>query len=323
MDPEQIVDRRRLRRRASFWRLAAFVIAAIAIVVIAMSAGDIGGKVRRTQVAEISVSGFIDTNPQAVATIAAAAEADAVKAIVLRVNSPGGVASGGEALFRAVRDAAAEKPVVAVIEGLGASGAYMTAIAADHLVARESALTGSIGVIMQYPNIEALLGKIGVEYNAIKSAPLKAEPDFFSEPDPAAVAAMQAIVDDTFEWFVELVAERRDLSQAEALRLSDGRIYTGRQALEAGLIDALGGMSEARDWLAAQRDVPVELPGVKWDGGLTQIGLPTARFVGRLARLFGVDWRWQPAVDRLVPEHLLVDGLLLVWHAPAGSGSGT
>ncbi|MHA1189810.1 MAG: S49 family peptidase, partial [Alphaproteobacteria bacterium] len=208
MDPEVILDRRRLRRRASFWRVAAFVLAAIAVVALVMAAGGIDGSARRAQVAEIAVSGFIDTNPDAVENIAAAAKADAVKAIILKINSPGGAASGGEALYQAVRKAAAEKPVVAVIEGLGASGAYMTAIAADRIIARESALTGSIGVILQFPNVEGLLGKIGVQYHSIKSAPLKAAPDMFSTPDPAAVAVMQAIVDDTFDWFVGLVADR-------------------------------------------------------------------------------------------------------------------
>src|SRR5690606_36559500 len=133
--------------------------------------------------------------------------------------------------------ASAQKPVVALIDRLGASAAYMTAIAADHIVARETAITGSIGVIFQYAHFEELLTKIGAEYEEIKSAPLKGEPSIFREPDPGAERMIRGVVDDTYRWFVDLVAERRNIPQAEALRLSDGSIYTGRQALGLKLID--------------------------------------------------------------------------------------
>jgi protease-4 len=148
MDTDAILEKRRLRRRASFWRVAAFVAVAAALVALFGISSDFDGLnagAVRGQVADIKVDGFIPTRPDAVELIDAAAEDAAVKAIMLHIDSPGGAASGGEALYRAVRDASEQKPVVAVIDGLGASAAYMTAIAADHIVARESALTGSIG----------------------------------------------------------------------------------------------------------------------------------------------------------------------------------
>ncbi len=318
MDADVIMDRRRLRRRASFWRAVAFLVFAAAVItIVAMTSGlGLDGKVRREQVARIAVDGFIDTRPKAAELIAKAAGARAVKAIVLRIDSPGGAAVGGEALYRAIREAAEKKPIVAVIDGLGASAAYMTAIAADHIVARESAITGSIGVIFQFPHFEDLMDKIGVNYSEVKSAPLKAEPSLFGEPSPEALAMIQSVVDDTFNWFVGLVAERRSIDLAQARRLADGRIVTGRQALEAKLVDTIGGEPEARAWLAAQKDISEDLPGVDWKDSEIPFASFASESVARIARLFGADPGFVPAVKALLPKRLLVDGLLMVWQAP-------
>jgi protease-4 len=318
MDADVIIDRRRLRRRASFWRAVAFLVFAVAVIAIVAATTGLGldGKVRREQVARIAVDGFIDTRPKAAKLITEAADAKAVKAIMVRIDSPGGAAVGGEALYRAIREAAKEKPVVAVIDGLGASAAYMTAIAADHIVARESAITGSIGVIFQFPHFEELMDKIGVKYSEVKSAPLKAEPSLFEEPSPEALAMIQSVVDDTFDWFVGLVAERRNLDEFQARLLADGRIVTGRQALEAKLIDTIGGEPEARAWLASQKDISEDIPAVDWQDS----ELPFASFASesavRIARLLGVDPGFVPAAKALLPKRLLVDGLLMVWQAP-------
>lgn len=318
MDADVIIERRRLRRRASFWRTIAFLVFAVAIIAVVAATSGLGldGWVRREQVARIDVDGFIGTRPRAAELIAEAADARAVKAILVRINSPGGAAVGGEALYRAIRLAGEEKPVVAVIDGLGASAAYMTAIAADHIVARQTAITGSIGVIFQFPNFEDLMDKIGIKYSEVKSAPLKAEPSLFKEPSPEALAMIQSVVDDTFEWFVALVAERRNLDEAQARRLADGRIVTGRQALEAKLIDEIGGEREARAWLASQRDVSEDIPSVDWKDSEIPFTSFTSESVVRIARLLGVDPGLFPAARALLPKRLVVDGLLMVWQVP-------
>ena len=314
MDTEAILERRRLRRRASFWRIAAFVILIAAIVGVASVTADLetfGGAAARGQIADIKVDGFIATRPAAVDLIDAAAKAPAVNAILLHIDSGGGAASGGEALFKAVRAAAGEKPVVAVIEGVGASAAYMTAIAADHVIARESAITGSIGVIFQYAHFEELLAKIGVEYEEVKSAPLKGEPSLFREPDPAAEAMVKAVVDDTYDWFVGLVADRRGLPEAQARRLADGSFYTGRQALRLKLIDAVGGDKEARAWLAAEKDVSEDLPLREWKADEGLASWIRADALAGLAWLVGLD----ADAASILPRRLTVDGLLSVWQA--------
>jgi protease-4 len=318
MDTEEILERRRLRRRASFWRVAAIVILAVAIIGLVGVSTDFEALDRSGpggHVATIRVSGFIDTRPGAVELLDDATKADSVKAILLQIDSGGGAASGGEALYRAVRAAAEEKPVVAVIEGVGASAAYMTAIAADHVVARESAITGSIGVIFQYAHFEDLLTKVGAEYEEIKSTPLKGEPSLFEEPNPAAEGMVEAVVKDTYDWFVDLVAERRGLSPSAARRLSDGSIYTGRQALGLKLIDAVGGEPEARAWLAAEKDVSEDLPLREWKKDEGWMSALNAQALAGLARLVGLE----EGAAAILPRRLTVDGLLSVWQAsPSG-----
>ena len=315
MDTEAILERRRLRRRASFWRVSAFVMLAAAILAVLSATADfdgVGATSVRGHVADIRVDGFIETRPGAVELLKKAEESKAVRAILLHIDSPGGAASGGEALYRAVRSAAAEKPVVAVIDGLGASAAYLTAIAADHVIARESSITGSIGVIFQYGNFEELLTKLGVEYGEVKSAPLKGEPSLFKEPNPAALEMISRLVMDSYDWFVGLVAERRRLPPEEARRLADGSIFTGRQALQLKLIDQLGSDEEARAWLAAEKGVSKDLPVQKMKQDDTLLPFLGADALAGMARLLG----WDAGAAALLPRRLTVDGLLSVWQAP-------
>lgn len=323
MDTDAILERRRLRRRASFWRVTAFVVLAVALVAALIWASDVRGfnpAAVRGEVADIRVDGFIETTPKAVELLKKASEDASVRAILLHIDSPGGAASGGEALYRAVRDATEEKPVVAVIDGLGASAAYMAAIAADHVIARESSITGSIGVIFQFGHFEDLLGRLGIEYVEVKSAPLKGEPSLFKEPDPAALAMIQTLVNDSYQWFVDLVAERRQLAPDEARRLADGSVYTGRQALALKLIDALGSDEEARAWLAAEKGVSTELPLTEWkerEGIFSSFG---ANAWSGLTRLISLQLGLEPAAA-LLPRRLTVDGLLSVWQAPVSGRS--
>jgi protease-4 len=315
MDTEAILERRRLRRRASFWRIAAFVILIAAILIGANAIWGVRGlegAASGGQVADIRIDGFIATRPDAVDVIDRAAAASSVKAIVLHIDSGGGAASGGEALYKAVRRAAATKPVVAVIDGLGASAAYMTAIGADHVIARETALTGSIGVIFQYGHFEELLQKLGVQYEEVKSAPLKGEPSPVKAPAPGTDAMLRSVIDDTYDWFVDLVAERRDLPEPTARSLSDGSIYTGRQALKLKLIDAVGGDPEARAWLAETKGVSDKLPMREWKPDQSMFASFRADAFAGIARLVGLD----PGAAAFLPARLTVDGLLSVWQAP-------
>ena len=181
------------------------------------------------------------------------------RAVVLDIDSPGGGTTGSEEIYEAIRQVAANKPTVAVVGALGASGAYIAAIATDRIFVRQTTLIGSIGVLAQFPNVSGLLDKLGVKYESIKSSPLKAAPNGFEPTSPAAHDAIAAVIADSFDWFKGLVRERRGMSEDELARVDDGRVFTGRQSLGLKLADALGGEREAMDWLTANKGVPKNL----------------------------------------------------------------
>ena len=273
-ETDQLLHRRRLRRSLGVWRAIAILLAVGAIGALAyvLSDGAIGTR-GGNHVARLEISGPILYDRPLLETIRRAREDDAVRGVILAINSPGGSTVGGESLYAALRELAARKPVVAQIDTLGTSAAYMAAIASDHIVAYRTTITGSIGVLIQYGQVERLLDSIGIDVDKVDSGPLKAEPSPFSAPEPDAIAMLQGIVDDSYEWFVGLVAERRGLSAEAARAVADGRILTGHQALEAGLIDEIGGEAAAVAWLEG-RGVPANLPVRTWrprrpsEGGL-------------------------------------------------------
>ena len=318
MDADQIVDRRRLRRKLTFWRVAAFLLLALAIVGALLYAS--GDSLTTPQIARVSVSGFIAEDRDQLKMLDRLANADAVKAVLVSIDSTGGSTAGGESLYEALRRLAAKKPVVATIGTVGASAAYMTAIATDHIVARRTSITGSIGVIFEYPEVSQLLKTLGVSMEEIKSAPLKAEPSPFHPASDEAKAVIAGMITDSYNWFVDIVADRRKLARADALRLADGRVYTGRQALDQKLIDEIGGEEEAIAWLGS-KGVDVKLPVRDWKPerpgqgffSADAIGLWVARQLG-----FGPLLLKGDVLNRVLPERLKLDGLMSVWQGPSG-----
>lgn len=253
-DGHHLYERRRLRRRVGFWRLVALV------AVTSVAAFYVWEAVPpREFVARYTVSGAIFADSDRDALLADLAEEPRVKALILHIDSPGGSVAGSEALFESIRVVAAAKPVVAVLGEVAASGGYIAAMAADHIVARGNTITGSIGVIAEYPNVERLLETLGIGFSRVASAPLKAEPSPLREPSDAALAAQASVVDDAFIWFRDLVAERRGLDGERLGAVTDGRIFSGRQALSAGLIDALGAEQVALDWLETVHGIDTDL----------------------------------------------------------------
>ena len=255
LDPDRLLDRRRLKRGVVIWRTLA-VAALVAVVLVAAAPFAFEGGER---VARLWVSGLIEDDPARDHLIAELRDDEAVKAVVLRLDSAGGTAVGGEALYLSLRSLAEVKPVVAVLGTTATSAAYMGALAADHLLAREASLTGSIGVLFQTAEFTALLDEIGVRAEAIRSGPLKAKPTAYERLDNPTRRVMRSVVSDIYETFLSLVMERRSLDREAALALADGRVFTGRQAVQAGLVDAIGGEDQARAWLAKVHGVPESL----------------------------------------------------------------
>jgi len=221
--------------------------------------GNVGGGVMYC-----AVGGFIAGAEATTKLIERVRDAGAVQGVVVSISSPGGTTTGSEELYRNLRALAEKKPMVAFVDGTAASGAYIAAIAADHIVARETALVGSIGVLFQYPDLSGLLDKVGVKVESVKSSPLKAEPSGFTPTSPEARAALAAVVGDTYAWFKGLVSERRRMSDRELATVSDGRVFSGRQSVPLKLVDGIGGERQAIAWLESERGVAKNLPVLDW-----------------------------------------------------------
>lgn len=322
LSADQIVDRRTLRRRISLWRVIAFLAIAAALIggIAALAGPDGLPGFKRQQIARISISGFITENRKQLEMIDEVAKSPAVRGVIVSIDSSGGATTGGEALYEALRRLAEKKPTVATMGTVGASAAYMAAIATDRVIARRTTITGSIGVIFQYPEIGGLLEQLGIDIEEIKSSPLKAAPSIFKPASPPAIAVIDGIVRDTYGWFVDIVAERRALDRSDALTLADGRIFTGRQALDAGLIDEIGGEEAALDWLASE-GVDRALPVEDWRPSSDGRGFLSADLaILWIARQLGLapDGLAGGVLGELVPERLKLDGLLSVWQGRSG-----
>ena len=231
LDADAIVDRRRLRRKLTFWRVAAAVIVLLAVGGFALLLVPgrrllAGG----SYIARIKVTGLIRDNRDRVEALARLAKSRA-KAVIVHIDSPGGTTAGSQQLYDALRALQAKKPMVVVVDGLAASGAYIAALACDHIIAHDTSIVGSIGVLFQYPNFTDALKTLGIKVESIKSSPLKAEPNGFEPTSPEARAAIQAVVLDSYAWFKNLVQTRRKMDAAQLAAVDDGRVFTGRQGL--------------------------------------------------------------------------------------------
>ena len=186
-----------------------------------------------------------------------------VKAVIVHINSPGGSVVGAESTYVALSQLSKEKPSVSVLGETATSGGYLIAVATDKIISRSNTLTGSIGVILQYPNLSKLLNKIGVDVNTLRSSDLKASLNFFEKPTPKAIEEHRQVINETFLWFKELVAEKRKLSEVNLEKVSQGGVFTGRKAKKLGLVDLIGGEMEAMEYIEEKIGF-IGLPLVDW-----------------------------------------------------------
>jgi protease-4 len=301
IDPAHAIPAASALRRSRFrWRILAFIALVIAVLAVAGRFATEYG-LSGDQIARVVIDGTIATDPGRVRALDALAANDTVKAVIVAINSPGGTTAGGEELYESLNKLRAKKPVVAYIKELGASAAYMTAIASDRIFARRLSIVASIGVLFQTYNAGKLLDTIGIGSDKVASGPLKAEPDITHPMTPEVRASLQSLVDDSFSWFVDIVAERRGLTRAQVLPLADGRIMTGQQGIANRLIDEVGGEDEALAWLEKNKGIKTDLPVVTWyptaQPGWSNIG----RWIGGEARsALGLPAQGPVALDGLV-----------------------
>jgi protease-4 len=241
---DDLIDRRRLRRKLTFWRALTIIVILLAIGGIAAWFGG-DGTGSGSHIAKVRITGTITQDDKLLERLEKIRKSPRVAGVIIQIDSPGGTTTGGESIYEAVRKIAAEKPVVAEVGTLAASAGYMIASATDHIVARQSSIVGSIGVLIQYPDVTGLMDKIGIKLEEVKSSPLKASPSPFKPTNEEERAMVRRLIMDSYDWFVDIVASRRSMTREQALALADGSIFTGRQGLQNKLVDALGGEEEA------------------------------------------------------------------------------
>jgi protease-4 len=322
LEADTIVDRRRMRRKLTFWRVVAVL---IAIVAVGAVAARFSGSMLRfgggpgSYVARVKIQGLIRGDDERTESLDSLAKSSA-KAVIVHVDSPGGTTSGSEQLYESLRRVSAQKPTVVVVDGLAASGGYITAMGADRIFAQGTSIVGSIGVLVQYPNVSDLLKTIGVKIEEVKSSPLKAAPNGFEPTSPEARAAIEALILDSYSWFKGLVKERRQLDDADLARVSDGRVFTGRQALELKLIDSIGDEKAALAWLEKEKGLAANLPVRDWKlkGRFSDLSFLHMAVVTTLEAvgLSSVAQRMEALSTVQALERLNLDGLLALWHPP-------
>jgi len=321
LDADAIVDRRRLRRKLTFWRVSAIVIVLLAVVGAAVTLVT-GSRLlpAGAYIARIKVQGLIRNNQDRVEALDRLGKSRA-RAVIVHLDSPGGTTAGSEQLYDSLRALQAKKPMVVVVDGLAASGAYIAALSSEHIIAQDTSLVGSIGVLFQYPNFTDVLKTIGIKVEEIKSSPLKAAPNGFEPTSPEARAAIEAIVLDSYAWFKGLVKDRRQLDDAQLARVADGRVFTGRQAVGLKLVDSLGNEKTALAWLEKEKKVPANTPVRDYslrprfsEFSFLHVAAWTFQAVGLSAVAHRIEeWGAVQAIERLN-----LDGLLALWH-PAAS----
>ncbi|MET0222300.1 MAG: signal peptide peptidase SppA [Tardiphaga sp.] len=322
LDSDVIVDRRRLRRKLTFWRVVAALVAIAAVVVagLVMTRSTPTGLAAAGSIARIKIDGLIQSNSDRVEALDRLGKSSAA-AVVVHINSPGGTTAGSEQLYDALVRLKAKKPTVVVVEGLAASGAYIAALASDHIVAQQTSLVGSIGVLFQLPNFTGLLKTVGVQVEEVKSSPLKAAPNGYEPTSPEARAALESLVKDSYAWFRNLVQTRRAMDDAQLDKVADGRVFTGRQAVDLKLIDQLGDETTAVAWLVSAKNVKSDLPVRDFSlspkfGDLTFLRAAAAITLDAVG-LDAVARRVEQAGLAQAIDRLGLDGMLALWQPAA------
>ncbi len=208
--------------------------------------GDGGGPWLGPRVAVVEVEGVIVDAEDLLRELRQLRDNSQVRAVVVRINSPGGVVGPAQEIHQALRRIReGGKPVVASLGAVAASGGYYIAVAADRIYANPGTLTGSIGVIMQLPNLEQLLKKVGVDYVVVKAGQYKDLGNIARAMTPEERRVVQGLLDDVHAQFIAAVAEGRRMDRAQVAQVADGRVFSGTQAKALGMVDELGGLEDA------------------------------------------------------------------------------
>lgn len=256
-----------LKNKVHKWKNVAILFAVISFVLfLRFIAGESlsDGIPDGDYIADVRIEGIIFENEFRTEILEKVANEKSIKAVIVNIDSPGGGIVGSEILFESLRKIAANKPIVVTMGSVAASGGYMAAVASDYIIARNGTLTGSVGVIMQSSEYTDLAEKIGVKFHNYKSSPLKGSPSPFEKSNPTIDRVINDSIQDSYQFFSDLVLERRGNKLPDNTKsILDGRVFTGRQALKAGLIDEIGGKEQALSYLSKSHKIDIKNLPVK------------------------------------------------------------
>jgi len=246
-----------LKNKVHKWKNVALLLGILSVLLLlrVIMGGALSEGLDGDYIASIKVDGIIMEDDFRSKVLEKIAADKSIKAVLVNIDSPGGGIVGSEILFESLREIAANKPIVVLMGSVAASGGYMAAVASDYIIAHNGTLTGSIGVLMEAPQVTGLAEKLGVTLNTYKSSPLKGSPSPFEKRNAAVDKVINESIADSYKFFADLVRDRRGvkLNKTQLNIIFDGRVFTGRQALKAGLIDEIGGKEEALSYLEANK----------------------------------------------------------------------
>jgi protease-4 len=253
------IERALLKKKLNAWRLFAVV----AIVLMLLGFFGKGNKITNISddyIARISINDVVDDNRKLYELFDQIENDKKAKALIVELNTPGGVAVAGEEIYNRINQLKQKKPVVATMRAVCASAGYMIAMSADYVVAMKGTITGSIGVLMQAAEISRLVEKMGVTPITIRSGELKGNPSLVEPISDKSRSVLQKMIDDMHTEFVKMVSESRKIPLDDVKKIADGRVYSASDALNLGLIDAIGDEEKAVTWLEKEKSIKNDLP---------------------------------------------------------------
>ena len=303
LNADTLIDRSYLKGQIAKWRIIAILVIVLSVILLTENLSPITP--HGNYIARVTIEGVITDDIDRDQLFRDLMEDDQVKAVILRVDSPGGTVVGGEELYLNVKKLAAVKPVVVTMRSMATSAGYMATLGASRIFAREGTVTASIGVIMQAAEFTQLAEKLGVTPITIKSGRNKAVPNPFEPLTEENRESLEYVVKGFFGTFVDMVAESRHMKREDVLALADGRILTGPQAVKAGLVDALGGEAEALKWLQKEKHLDADLEVEDREPDYPR----DDHFPGFMGKAFAKLFAFLPEIR--------LDGLVSIWQPKA------
>lgn len=261
--PDYLIERKRNKSAISKWKFIALFLVLILIInsgkTFQPSDIILSSLQKEDFIASIQINDVIEEDFQIIRKLKEIADDNHIKALIVNINSPGGTTVGSEIIYNALRNIAKNKPVVCVLGTFAASGGYLVALGGDYIITHNGTLTGSIGALVQSAEITELAEKIGIKFENIKSSELKAMPNPFEKTTPEVKQAILNNIADIYDYFIELIAKRRNLGIEYVRKIADGRLYSGRQAYKLKLVDEIGEEDSALKWLHKEKHIDDKL----------------------------------------------------------------